>query len=319
VCRTRTQTFRILLFLVSLLSGAAMRSASGQEIWFGPRSDLADFMALFHPDAPWSAAASHVSVLEISDTFSQFAPADDLIGMAADLDRRGLGLAAGVLALSSGGPGWCGYRVEGYNLAGGTLALARRLKWLGVTPKYFSLDEPLFFGHSFVGQGTQVGCQRPIAKVAKDVGENLRPFLELFPEAVYGDVEPALALPLSEVEEWLDAFERSAGRKLAFVRIDMDWKRRWKVELPVLADLLRRKGVALHVIYNGNGTDQTDESWLADAKAHFAAFESTFPQLTDAVMIQSWDPHPLRILPETDPNALTSLINSYVDWRSGRQ
>jgi hypothetical protein len=309
---------RVLLLWSGLLSGGAVHSASSQEIWFGPRSNLADFMALFRRDAPWSEGASHVRVFEIADNFARVAPAQDLTQMADDLHRRGIMLSAGVLALSSRGEGSCGHRVEGYNLKGGPEALARGLHSLDITPTYFPMDEPLYYGHAFASQGDRVGCRRPIADVAMDVAETLRPVHELFPNARFGDVEPALALPLSDIEEWLDAFEHATGTKLAFFRIDMDWKRNWSVEVPPLAQLLHRKGVPFQVIYNGNGSDQTDRSWLSAAREHFVAFEEKFPRMADAVMIQSWNANPTRLLPESDPDTLTSLITVYTGWRSGR-
>jgi hypothetical protein len=306
----------VIPLFASLLLSVSVRCGLAQEIWFGPRSDLPDFMTLFRSDAPWTAAASHVSVVEISDHFAQTAPASDMVQIGTDVHTRGIDLAVGVLALPGRGPGWCGYQVEGYSAPGGPRALADRLKAIGVTPKYFSMDEPLYFGHAFVRQGGRLGCQRSVAELAKDVGENVRRVRDVFPHARFGDVEPALALRLNEIEEWLDSFEKNAGTKLAFFRVDMDWKRTWKLDLPALSDLLRRKGVQLQVIYNGNGSEHTDQGWLTDAKAHFVAFESNFPQLANAVMIQSWNPHPGRILPDSDPDTLTSLINVYVAWRN---
>jgi hypothetical protein len=90
----------------------------------------------------------------------------------------------------------------------------------------------------------------------------------------------------------------------------MDWNSPWRQRVGPVAQLLRRKGVQVQVIYNGSGRDQSDSEWVAHALANAAAFESVLK--SDSVAIQSWNPYPRHVLPDSVPTTLTGLVNQYV-------
>jgi hypothetical protein len=304
------------LISIFMLNAQSERAAA-QEIWFGP-NQTQEFTHLFQPTAPWQRAAPHIKALEISDPYAFSAPEGDLRNMYSDLRRRGIDLVVGLLPLS-GGPGGCGHGVEGYAAPGESYAVAERVKKLGGTPKYFSLDGPLYFGHSFDRDGETYGCHSSIDEIARDVAFKTKQVRLFFPGVAIGDVEPATVFSDAELEEWFDDYETLSGTKLAFLRLDMDWKSDWRRRLPSLIRLLKRKNVPLQVIYNASGVEGSDETWIAAAQANFRAFEGSIAPAPSVVMIQSWNPHPTRLLPDDDPLTLTGLINSYVTWRNGRR
>ena len=122
---------------------------------------------------------------------------------------------------------------------------------------------------------------------------------------------------MDEIGSWLDAFKRETGTPLAYLRLDMQWSANWKPQLAALAGLIRRKGVKLQVIYNGDGRSPSDKTWMASAVRNFQEFESVTKP--DAVAIQFWTPHPSRLLPETSDTTATWLVNRYAEWRKLHQ
>ena len=118
------------------------------------------------------------------------APDDVLRRIFSDVARRGLTLQVGILPLTAPdgpGPESCAYGVEGY---GGPpmLKFAQRLKLLGAQPKFFTMDEPLYFGHVY-HEGRR-GCRTSIAELALDVADKFKAMRQVFPDARFGEVEP---------------------------------------------------------------------------------------------------------------------------------
>jgi hypothetical protein len=305
--------------------------AAAQAVWFdpwAPPNGPKDYMALFQPNAPWQRAASAVKVFEIPDELVFSASPGDLGLIVADLRRRHIDLGVGVAPLLGRGPGKCGYHVEGYGGPGGPHSLALHLTAVGATPRYFGMDEPLYFGHVFDRGRDNFGCRLSIPEVARDVATSVRQVRSVFPNVRFGDVEPLTFYDqdpwfrsgawFTDLSAWFDAYEAAAGDKLAYFRIDTWWTPHLSEQMPALSRLLNAKGIPLQIIYNGSGQDKTDSAWIASAVSHFKRFESGNWPLPDAVAIQFWTPHPSRILPETDPLTATGLIDQYLDWQQTR-
>ena len=305
--------------LLMAMGPLSARIAFAEVIWFSPWSKATDFMALFSPNAPWKRAASAVSGFEIGDPLAFQGRAADLAQIFSSLRDRGMDLVVGTLALSGRGPGRCGYGVEGYAAPGRAYALARRIQALGGAPRYFVMDEPLYYGHAFDRERAKAGCHFSIADVAKNVAKNIAGLRTVFPNVRVGDVEPLMAFSeatwLTDLENWLDAFQSETGDALAFFRLDLAWDSPWQQRISALTQLLQRKGVPLQVIYNGSGKARTDEAWIAEAVTNFEHYEADGGSSPDVSVFQFWTPYPSRTLPESDPRAATWLINQYIDWR----
>jgi hypothetical protein len=314
-----------LLVALAFMGIMVTRTADSTEIWFDPhsgRGDPSDFMGMFRPGAPWQKAASAIKVFEISDEliYNGWVTEADLRQIFSFLTTRRIDLVVGIGALKgSDGSGRCGYNVEGYGLPSGLLHDAQRIKVLGGTVRFFGMDAPVYFGHVFDRDGSRVGCHLTIEEVARQVAGDLKLVRTVFPQVQFGDVEPLMGLDketwITDLATWFDAYESATGEKLAFFRLDMAWDLRWQERIPALTKLLRQKGIPLQVIYNGDDNAKTDEAWIASAVAHFQEFEASKESAPDAALVQYWQTHPTRVLPETDPRTATWLINRYVQWQ----
>ena len=108
------------LILLSVV-GAAEQQASRMQIWFGPLTwnlkepgpgieyTKYDFPALLRPDAPWHGAASHLSLLELSDNVVWSYP--DLPSIVSFVKSHGFKFAFSDGMLFTGGA--CGKEIEG--------------------------------------------------------------------------------------------------------------------------------------------------------------------------------------------------------------
>jgi hypothetical protein len=306
-----------------LLNIAAARPAAAQKIWFVPRGGPAgvpDYMGLFRPDAPWQQAALHVQVFEVPGELRSTASDRDLTQIITDLRRRNIGLAMAMGPLSgntyAGKP--CGFHVEGYSAPGEAVAAADRIKSLGGVIQYFSMDEPLYYGHYWGGTNA---CHSSIADIAKETAEKIRRVRQVFPQVQFGDVEPLQGLTpatwLADLQTWFDAFHADTGQPLAFFRFELIFTKPWQQYIPPLTQLLRREGIPLQVIYDSNFDDAgaSDERAVAGTIANFKAYESGGRAPPDVAAIQFWSKYPSHVLPETDPRSATYMIDQYVKWR----
>jgi hypothetical protein len=315
------RTVRNLSALATVVWVAFGTCATAQDIWFTGRPRAMDYMELFRAGAPWNQAASIVRVFGISIQMETDAPDMDLRTIFSALDRRDVGLILDMLPLSAGGNG-CGFRVEGYSSPGQTITVARRIRSLGGNPQYYSLDEPLWFGHAFNGGSGLFPCHSSIIEVASQVADKVRQVRSIFPNVKIGDVEPVMALSqetwLADLEAWLDAYRSATGENLAFFRVDNDWHTSWTPRLKHIAAVLRARGIPLQIIYNGTGRDHSDTEWISSAEHHYRAVE-TNGIIPDVAAFQSWMSHPERMLPDTDPLTMTGLINRDAAWRRSRE
>jgi hypothetical protein len=292
-----------------------------QSIWFSPRSGGAyaeDFYRLFDSNAPWQKTASHVDAFELSIQLETGASDEQLKKVIDGLRDRHIALALDMLPLTGRGekvaPNGCGFHVEGYAAAPQSLNVATHFKTLGAEVSYFDMDEPLFYGQFFNGTNA---CHSPIPDLIADIAEKVKQVRSQFPEVQIGETEPVTAIlkagGLGVLEQWLDAYQTATGKPLSFLRLDMDWNASWQSQVAAVAALLKRKGVALQVIYNGADRDGSDQEWTAHALANAQAVESTVKP--DGVVIQSWATFPKHSLPESDPNTMTGVLNRYLATR----
>lgn len=296
------------------LCDAAAASADFPEIWFSPSADAPDYLGLFSPDAPWQQAAEEVRVFSAPGRRLLGAPVvARLPALLSDLSARRIGLEVGLMALLGNGPGGCGYGVDGYGAPHQALADARLLKSYGANVRYFAMAQPLYYGHSYRGRRA---CHASIEEVARSVAQVVQEVRSIYPDARFGDVEPmGFQDPrwLHDLETWFDAYQAATGRRLAYFRVDVQWQGAWTAELRSLSELLARKHIPLQVIFSGSTGLRTDEAWIGSAVRHFDAYQAaSLPRPTVAV-VQSLDTLPSRVLPENDPNTLSSLVRVFAD------
>lgn len=296
-------------------------AAESPQIWLGGldpivRSSVepngtSDFMDLFEPQAQWSRAASQVKVFQASTQFFSKAPDQMLTRMFEDLKRRHIALSLSALMLS--GDGQCGAGIEGYSAPGQMRAIANRINKLGGTLSYVAMDGPFMGGHFHSGPRA---CHSSAEAIAKEVAEKVKQMRTVFPGLQVGDIEPVgVTEPAGWANgliAWTQAYKAAVGEPLAFVHCDMQWRGPWQAQLRTLEARLHTDGTRVGVIYNGLGGDKTDEEWVQHAEDHFNTLEHDASLVPDDAIIQTWNRHPARFLPETRPGTLTYLVDRYL-------
>jgi hypothetical protein len=316
---------------MSLIRFAALIAATGvllpaqQTIWFTPLPasthpvgffGSTDYLSLFRPTAPWQQAASRVQVFKVYGDGVDALSDPDLRNLLADLKRRHIALALEWPVLSSS---TCGTGIEGFG--GSLVPVAKRIKSLGGTLTYVTMQQPFQWGSLYKGAHS---CQWSARQVATNAIMQIKQAKRVFPKLRVGD---SMAVPpfreagsdwVTQFGIWFDTWRRLAGERLAFFQVDVDWTvPNWEAAVRAVRPVVERRGIPFGMVYNGFLTDETDSAWMAAAENHFIDYEvrggDAPPEQVD---FQSWNPHPTHVLPETDPMAFTYLIDRYFRTRT---
>jgi hypothetical protein len=289
--------------------------------WFAPigattaipqTQGATDYFDLFSPTAPWSAAATHVTVFKM---YAGMLDLDDatLRTMFADLKRRHIAFAIEWGPLDE--PNRCGIG-EGFDGAQG-LHYAERIQALGGSLQYIAFDEP--YDGAALYEGTNA-CHWTPLQTAQNAAKNLAQLQSVFPDAAAGDIEvlpngAALDTWLEGYQQWVDAWQAVTGKPLAFFHFDVDWSNDWKPAAAALTRALAARNIPVGHIYNGDD-GASDAAWIALGEQHMTDFETHAALIPDEAIFQSWEPYPKHLLPETDPTSFTYLINRYFRERT---
>ena len=295
-------------------------------VWFSPLPPLAvmdsrpftgsdDFMALFDIEAPWGQAVEQVHVFKLCGEWVEDVPwtvhASDaeLSQVIADLERRGIALAVEVGPLDPGAT--CGQGIEGFATVQAGVNIARRIRDAGGTLRYIAFDEPFAFASVYDGPNA---CHWTAEQVAQEVLQFEEAIRAIFPEVVFGDTEPLWSWvgDVDDLKIWIDAYQAVTGSPLAFLHLDMDFRRpNWAQDALELETYAREHGVEFGMIYMGEANASTDEAWLLQAGERVLTYEGEVGGQPDHILFQSWHDHPDRVLPETEPYTWTWFINAY--------
>ena len=193
------------------------------------------------------------------------------------------------------------------------LEVAERIRLTGGDLRYLAMDEPLWFGHQFTGPSA---CRTPVDELAREVATNVAIYRSVFPAVQVGDIEPFGSANSAgwtdQIMGWSQAYEHAVGRPLAFFHVDVNWNGPWRSQLALLVPRLHAVGLKFGIIYNGDRADQTSLAWTQHAEQRFAAIEAESTLTPEQAILQTWMPHPSRMLPETRPGTMTWLVNRYL-------
>jgi hypothetical protein len=319
--RRRTRLLNTILALgVAALATPALAAdvwLSGQDPEAQKNKHLdqpADYMDLFKPDAPWSQAASRLAVFKVGTRFVLHADDAELRTVLDDLKRRHIAFAVELGVLESGGPGTCGYGVEGYANPTGVESVAKRIKALGGRIDYVAMDEPVWFGHIVdkVAKGGGTGCRYGLPELAEMAARKIAVLKRYFPDIRIGDIEPITARAvggpqsIDDIVAFEDLLRRKTGVAPAFVHADVAWTfQGWQPLLETLAVRLRASGVRVGIICDGDANAGGDAAWVRQALQRCQTVAADPKIRPDDLVVQSWEPLPTRMLPETDPGSLT--------------
>jgi hypothetical protein len=329
------RAFNLLAACLTGLAGLLpLAPAHGQQIWLAPQAHSADLEAMFAPGAPWGQAAARTRVFELyGNPFIQPTPQPQIDAIVAGLKQRNIALAVetGIINVGAKPVPPCGGigRVEGYGPVPLHKLIARKIKAAGGVISYVAMDEPLFYGHYYVGKpGGQPGCQSSIPELAKLVAQSAAVYIQEFPDVKIGEIEPSDIVNggrhmgedprwRNDLTEFASEFRTELGRKLAFLHIDVAWDHpegpQQARELFTFARGMVRQNLlgTVGVIYNGTSVERSDGEWMQAAREHIATMEGNFGVRPDEAVIQSWNLVPANALPESSPEALTNLVDFY--------
>ncbi len=310
---------------VSLVAGSGSRARCGTltkslavtpQIWFGPRPATSDYAALFAPNAPWPQVAGRTQV------FSNFYPLrvgynprDAELRQRIDaLKARQIRIALDWYALVS--EGGCGVDVNGFgDGADLLLPLLRRIRSLGGTVSYISINEPFSGGVLWDGPGA---CHWSVATVARKVAAEVKRVRAEFPGIQIGLIEGYNGPPWIEyVKQWVTAYEAAVGTRLPFLHLDTDYTvTGWADGAGQIQEWVRARGTRFGVYYTTWPPPVTDAEWFAGASASVRAFEIDGAGPPDDAIFQVWTEKPSRVLPETGAKSLTRLMADYMRTRT---
>jgi len=305
---------------------AQSAGAPAQTIWFAPISPAAwnnnigsvDYLDLFTPGAEWTAASSRIQVFKLypemlSPIFAGSFSDATLQQIFSYLNSQHIALAVEFPPLSPTAS--CGMGVEGF---GAELALpeATRIQQLGGNLQYIALDEPFYHASSLYNGPN--GCQWTPAQIAANALQSVAQVRTVFPDVIVGDIEPVPSGSnwLSVYTAGIDAWTAAAGAPFAFFHFDINWGDDWKPDVESLREALQQRSIPFGMIYNGWTSDSSNAQWMSDAENHYAEWEAQGGTIPSHVIFQSWYAYPDHVLPETDPTALTYLIDSYFRQRT---
>jgi hypothetical protein len=155
--------------------------------------------------------------------------------------------------------------------------------------------------------------------MAANAAVNIRALLAQFPNVIIGDIEPfPVSVPnwLTQYQAGIEAFGKALGLPLAFFDADVEWDTpSYLTDLTSVRKMVGSEGIPFGIIYSGNPYDTSDAPWIQSATQHMLAVELNLGS-PDLVIFQSWQPYPKKLLPETDSDSFTSLIDTYFRRRT---
>ena len=277
-----------------------------------------DYLDLFAPGADWTTASSRIQVFKmytqmLSPNFPGSFPDATLEQIFAYLNSHNIALAVEFPPLTPTAA--CGMGVEGF---AGEMALpvATRIQQLGGNLQYIAFDEPFYHG-GVLYPGANA-CRWTPQQIAANALQSVNQIRTVFPNVIVGDIEPVPggAGWLSQYTAGIDAWRAVAGVPFAFFHFDVNWGISWAPSVASLRQALQQRGIPFGMIYNGWVTDLSDAQWIRDAENHYVEWETQGGAIPTQVVFQSWYPYPHHVLPESDPTALTYLIDSYFRQRT---
>jgi hypothetical protein len=201
-----------------------------------------------------------------------------------------------------------------------TVVIAQKWKAAGGSFDYVVMDGPLYYGTRYAKD-----CHFSMPEVAKRAGATLAGMRNYFPDIHVVDAEGPAEYPddvwLPDMAAWFKEFKQVTGKPIEAVTLDLHWADRrpgqnFQTTARRSSAYFRPLGVKTGLVINADTNPaMTDTQWMNDNREHVREAAAADLGL-DFVLINSWQNHPSRNLPVSDPSAYTSLID-YVaqNWK----
>lgn len=295
------------------------------QIWFGAFDPIyrgrrgfqplmQEYEALLKSDSEWRIGVSNVDVFTIFTQFAEMAPNDKLKAVIEFVKSHHTKLALST-HINPYGQNDCGHNpyIESYVGHGVLQKVAIRIKNLGGTLDYIEMDEPVWFGHEF--NGTKNACHAQLGEIALGIKQTLSEIEQTFPHVIVGEAEPITGTRPdwpATMFEWRGVYERVVGKPLAFVHWDVSWANQVATnQLKVISARFHSEGLAIGVIYDGDGDDTSGLDFTTKAERRFQSTIRLLGFKPDAIF-ESWMRFPEKLLPESEPGTMTSLLHNYI-------
>jgi hypothetical protein len=291
------------------------------QIWFGPLDPIDwssnvpggtgyDFFSLFAEGAPWvrSAAATHVMVLY--PTWLDSAGPEQIQRVIEDLRRRSIAIAYECGPLTQHGQ--CNAAtIEGFSGPASNRRIAQNIK--DADGVLYSME----MEHGFdAATYADPACRMTPLEIAQDASRTIAAVREVFPNVKVGSIESG-NLNVDDIAAWVSAYRQVTGEELAYLHLDIpyyipDWAQRAKA----IESYVRSRGIDFGIYYVGDLDDTSDAQWVGRAEQRFIEYEVVAGGQPDHTIFQSWNPHPMSLLPEDQPGTFTWLVTRYLRTRS---
>jgi hypothetical protein len=180
-----------------------------------------------------------------------------------------------------------------------------------VTLDIVALDEPWYYAHVYDGPQA---CHWSNERIAAGVARFAAILRAAFPDLLIGDIEP-LPEPVDAagLAGWIDAWTDAMGEPPAFLHLDPDYGRAgWPQLIGQIGAEAHARDVPYGVIAFGEPYDATDLAWLQHSGQRLNRLRILAGVEPDHVIFQSWQDHPDRALPESDPETYTGWLRTYL-------
>ncbi|MDP4218716.1 MAG: hypothetical protein Q8927_21175, partial [Bacteroidota bacterium] len=265
-------------------------------VFFGPRPDFLPFFnnerAWDEGVKEWNSAAPHIQVIKFSTQYLVAVPDSVLSNIVQDLHQKHMGLGLESLATNWFHETPCGGGIEGYSDPGSANTIVSKLLKVGGSLDYIEMDEPLWFGHYYIGKNA---CKSTLQNLAARVAVIIKIYTAAFPGVVVGDTEPFPAVsnqPNWETDyaAWVREFHKATGTALSFLHLDFNWGDPHLTTGPphndlnpaVIQDLAKKaaftarsNGLQTGVIYDGAGGPNSDAQWMQQARTQIQIGHAT--------------------------------------------
>jgi hypothetical protein len=264
---------------------------------------------MFGMDATWKTVAAHTTVVKLMPAALWTAADEDLKRAFQNLTARHIGLAFEIHPLVR--TGRCTQKTKAYSDPGEVEKMLERIQRLGGDPKYFVMDEPLFWGHRWAGFGS---CRASPEDLARQIAQTLQLIHARFPKAEIGVSELVLESSVwtDELVNWADVYHRVTGEPLAFFHAEVAWSDPATKNLGKLERAMEARHIPFGITYDGDEESSSNDEWTESTLKHIAEIESTPGLHPDAVIFRGAWKFPSRLLPETQFGTVTNLAYQYL-------